>query len=268
MGILVIMDLEKMIRSGWFQVVSVGVTVALLYHAFFGAKYDNSDCFKFTRVGWDKGNFYVKTVDLGVDEVRFVWKDGTGARYGSIGAWRDELEEDGRDLVFAMNGGMYKEGGAPKGLFIEKGEVQSEIDFLEEGYGNFYMQPNGVFFITNDGVAGICKTENFSQQKKVRFATQSGPMLLIDGEINENFRLGSDNKHIRNGVGLLEDGRLVFAMSKVEVSFYDFAYFLKERRCRNALYLDGFVSRMYAPESGVEQLDGDFGVMIGVVKGE
>jgi uncharacterized protein YigE (DUF2233 family) len=59
---------------------------------------------------------------------------------------------------------------------------------------------------------------------------------------------------------------LVFAMSKKEINFYDFAKYFKDLGCKNALYLDGFVSRTYLPEKNWKQEDGDFGVIIGVVK--
>jgi uncharacterized protein YigE (DUF2233 family) len=91
-------------------------------------------------------------------------------------------------------------------------------------------------------------------------------MLLIDGEIHPAFKKGSKNLNIRNGVGILPDNKVVFAMSKEEVNFYDFAEFFKSKGCKNALYLDGFVSRTYLPEEDWEQLDGNFGVIIGVAK--
>lgn len=76
----------------------------------------------------------------------------------------------------------------------------------------------------------------------------------------------SANVNIRNGVGILPDGNVLFAMSKTEVNFYDFARFFKDKGCTNALYLDGFVSRAYAPSENWQQIDGNFGVMIGVSK--
>ncbi len=91
-------------------------------------------------------------------------------------------------------------------------------------------------------------------------------MLLIDGELHSKFRKGSKNLHIRNGVGILPDGKIICAMSKEKINFYDFATFFKQQGCQNALYLDGFVSRMYLPEKEWEQMDGDFGVIIGVSK--
>lgn len=90
--------------------------------------------------------------------------------------------------------------------------------------------------------------------------------MLIDGEVHPAFMQGSKNLNIRNGVGILPDGRVVLAMSKVEVNFYDFALFFKNLNCENALYLDGFVSKTYFPEMNVHQLGGNFGVIIAVMK--
>jgi len=210
--------------------------------------------------------FYSYLVDTKSDDIRFVLKNPEGHHFSNIGTWQEQLEKEGKQLVFAMNGGMYKPDGSPKGLFIEQGKIRTEVDLSGRGYGNFYMQPNGVLYLTSDHEAGICRTSQFKTKQGVYYATQSGPMLLIQGKINDNFFSGSTNKHIRNGVGLLKSGKLLFAMSKSKVNFHDFADFFRQQGCINALYLDGFVSRMYAPSEGVEQLNGDFGVIIGVLK--
>ncbi len=134
------------------------------------------------------------------------------------------------------------------------------------GYGNFYLKPNGVFAITKDGIPIICKTDDFTNADNINYATQSGPMLVIDGQIHPAFRHGSPNLNIRNGVGLLPGNKIVFAMSKKEINFHDFAVYFRNLGCKNALYLDGLVSRTYLPEKNWVQRDGNFGVIIGVWK--
>jgi uncharacterized protein YigE (DUF2233 family) len=91
-------------------------------------------------------------------------------------------------------------------------------------------------------------------------------MLLIDGAIHPAFRKGSQNLNVRNGVGILPDGKALFAMSKTEINLYDFAEWFQRKGCKNALYLDGSVSRTYLPEKNWTQMDGIFGVMIGVTE--
>ena len=91
-------------------------------------------------------------------------------------------------------------------------------------------------------------------------------MLVVDGKKHSKFMEGSKNLNIRNGVGILPNGNVLFAISKEKINFYDFAAFFQNKGCKNALYLDGFVSRAYIPSKNWIQLDGRFGVLIGVIK--
>ena len=91
-------------------------------------------------------------------------------------------------------------------------------------------------------------------------------MLIIDGKMHPAFQKGSSNLHIRNAVGLLPNGNLLFVMSKKKINFYELANFFIKNNCKNALYLDGFVSRTYLPTENWKQLDGNFGVIIGEIK--
>lgn len=161
-----------------------------------------------------------------------------------------------------MNGGMYMEDFKPLGLYIEDGIKLKSLN-KSEGSGNFYLKPNGVFYITNENVPFVCKTSDFVSNN-IKYATQSGPMLVVDGQIHSAFKKGSTNLNIRNGVGILPNNKAVFAISKTEINFYDFAKYFQQLGCKNALYLDGFVSRMYLPEKKWIQTEGNFGVIIGV----
>ena len=170
-----------------------------------------------------------------------------------------------KKLKFAINGGMYLKDYSPQGLYIENGKTFRSLNTKKSDYGNFYLAPNGIFYITKDLAANVCPTEDFTPNENINYATQSGPMLVIDSTIHPKFMLGSKNVHIRNGVGILPNGNSLFAISTKPVNLYDFADFFRKQGCKNALYLDGFVSRLYLPEKGVEQMDGNFGVMIGEV---
>lgn len=198
--------------------------------------------------------------------VEMFWKDGQGNILRSLKNLNAFVHSKNKTLRFAMNGGMYLKDNSPQGLFIYEGTMTTPLD-TSSGFGNFYLKPNGVFYIAMGNEAMICKTENFPEDAHtIKWATQSGPMLLIDGKIHPAFIKGSSNLNIRNGVGILPDGRVIFAMSKHKVNFYDFATFFKNQHCDNALYLDGFVSRTYLPEKNWKQMDGNFGVMIGVTE--
>lgn len=208
--------------------------------------------------------FEVYKVDLRKQHIEFFLKDEKGEPFRSFENLKKNLAEKNENLLFAMNGGMYKPDGTPVGLYVENGKKITSIDTVN-GSGNFYMKPNGIFYLTADNKAGVVATENF-RNTKIRYATQSGPMLVIDGRIHHAFNKDSKNVHIRNGVGV-SGTEVYFVISKEKVTFYEMAsYFRDHLNCRNALYLDGFVSRMYLPEKKWMDEGGEFGVIIGEVK--
>ncbi len=210
-------------------------------------------------------NYISYIVNPKKQNVALYWKNEKEVNFGSLQNLKLWLNKNSKELLFATNGGMYKKDHSPQGLYIENNNIKTVID-TTSGNGNFYMKPNGIFFLTTSNVANVCKTKDFKVNSKVKFATQSGPMLLIDGEIHKSFNINSTNLNIRNGVGILPNNEIIFAMSKKEINFYEFATYFKNRGCCNALYLDGFVSRTYCPKENNSQLDGDFGVIIGITK--
>ncbi len=211
------------------------------------------------------GNFITYEADLKKVTLKLYWKNSQGNLYRNFTSIKADEENKHHQLLFAMNGGMYKTDNSPLGLYIENFKTISVVNKASGG-GNFYLKPNGIFYITKENVAAVVSTENFSNSSNIKYATQSGPMLLINGSIHPDFKKGSTRLNIRNGIGILPNGNPIFVMSKTEVSFYDFADYFKSLGCKNALYLDGFVSRTYLPEQHWLQTDGDFGVMIGVTK--
>lgn len=220
----------------------------------------------FLSAGNDSDDLFITyTADAKKQDIQLFWKDGKGENFRSIQRLKSWFEENKKELVFAMNGGMYKTDNSPLGLYIENKVTLSPLNTANAN-GNFYLKPNGIFYITTDNVPVICTTPNFHDNGKIKYATQSGPMLVIDGKIHDAFKEGSANVNIRNGVGILPGNKVVFAMSKKEINLYDFAVYFKNLGCKNALYLDGFVSRTYLPEKNWIQTDGNFGVMIAITK--
>ena len=219
--------------------------------------------FSFSKLKSDNENFVTYTVDLKKQNLKLYWRDDKKELFRSLGNLKQWLAKNNEKLLFAMNAGMYQTDNSPLGLYIQDKKVISEIN-KRSGNGNFYLKPNGILFTTVDNVAGISRTEDFANNNKIKYATQSGPMLISNKELNPAFAPSSKNLNIRNGVGILPNGNLVFAMSKQEINFYDFAKHFKDVGCINALYLDGFVSRTYLPERNWKQEDGNFGVIVGV----
>ena len=209
---------------------------------------------------------YIYHIADPTDGLKMYWKKGNGDLYQSIDRLQIDLAKQGKTLKFAMNGGMYKKGYSPLGLYIEKGTIKAKVNRVQSAFGNFYLQPNGVFYIDTLGEAKVVETTALNDFTAIKYATQSGPMLLIDGKVHPKLTKGSSNLNVRNGVGVMDDGKVIFAISRGRTNFYDFAMFFKERGCKNALYLDGFVSRMFLPSKGRTQKGGNFGVIIAEVE--
>ncbi|MEM7655803.1 MAG: phosphodiester glycosidase family protein [Bacteroidota bacterium] len=140
---------------------------------------------------------------------------------------------------------------------MAEGEEQHRIDVRTEGYGNFFLQPNGVFAVDTTGQAVVMTTQDFAANNHQVWesATQSGPMMVIDGQINSLFNDGSPNLHIRNAVGITPEGRVIFAKSQQTVTFFELSSLMIQQGCSQALYLDGFVSQTYLPELGIGSLE-------------
>lgn len=203
-------------------------------------------------------------------EIRMYWKDDIGNIIGSLGNLQQYAAQQGYELLYACNGGMYMQNQAPLGYYIENGKTLQKIN-TKTGSGNFYLKPKGVFYVDEKNVPGIQSIETAAdrallQNKKIAYLTQSGPMLVHNNSINALFTAGSNNINVRNGVGILPNGHAYFAMSTYPVSFYDFAKHFKDKGCSEALYFDGFVSRSFCPQLNYIQPDGNFGVMVAVVK--
>lgn len=203
--------------------------------------------------------------DLKTQQIGFFLKDEDGLLISGFKNLDQHLKSKGHELLFAMNGGMFQKNYSPVGWYVENGKQIVRMNH-NKGEGNFYLSPNGVFYLTTDKQARVVATDKYEPTENVEFATQSGPMLVIDGVIHSAFNKESVNLNIRNGVGILPDGKVLMAISKVPVNFYDFAKYFLEAGCKNALYLDGFVSRIYSPALEALPSDEKFGVLIGVYK--
>jgi prepilin-type processing-associated H-X9-DG protein len=190
-------------------------------------------------------DYSVCTIDLRRHEVALFWKGPDGEPFGGFGPLLKTPR--GQKLVFAMNAGMYKEDGSPVGLYVENGQELKRAN-TASGPGNFHLKPNGVFFVAGQS-AGVLETGRYLRQRpRADYATQSGPMLVIDGQIHPKISENGPSKKIRNGVGVRDRNTVVFAISERPVTFGEFArLFRDELGCANALFLDGSVSSLYAP---------------------
>jgi len=221
------------------------------------------NCRKITH---QSASYVVCTFDLRKHDLRLFLNDANGAPYGSFRALKADLARQNLALPFAMNGGMYHRDRSPVGYYVEGRRKLTEA-ITGPGPGNFHMRPNGIFFIEGK-TAGVMETRAFlKRNRRPDYATQSGPMLVIDGKLHPRFIAGSDFKKRRNGVGIINRHEIVFAISDSAVSFHDFATLFRDRlACRNALFLDGTISSLFAPEIGRADFLFPVGPIIGVVE--
>lgn len=211
-------------------------------------------------------SYTVYTFNPEKEELKIYWKDDEGNIMKSLSNLNDYLAKKNTNLLFAMNGGMYMEDFSPLGLYIENGKQIRKINRIQNAYGNFYMQPNGVFLIRKNGRTEILTTPNYKSSEGVLYATQSGPMLLVNNNINSKFTKGSKNLQIRNGVGVTKDHKTIFIISELPVSLYDFAAKFKALGCEQALFLDGAISATYIKGKRTKDMHINNGVLIGITQ--
>ena len=208
--------------------------------------------------------FIVCTVDPARETLDLFLKDDKGAMLHKFSAVAAMLESRGRRLVFGMNGGMFHPGFAPVGLFVADGREIAPLN-TAAGEGNFFLKPNGIFAETDAGAVVIEASRWPALAGKVRIATQSGPMLVIDGKLHPAFRAESESRLFRNGVGVAPDKKVLFVISMEAVNFYEFATLFRDAlRCRNALFLDGTISSLHAPELKRSDAPFPLGPILGV----
>ncbi|MEM6324509.1 MAG: phosphodiester glycosidase family protein [Pseudomonadota bacterium] len=215
---------------------------------------------------YDGAPFSWCAIDLSQEELR-LWLYSTDAEPFSRFSEIDEaLRADGKALGLAINAGMFHQDRSAVGLYIEEGLEKHRL-VTAAGPGNFGLLPNGVFCIAKSG-AQVIESRQFAQSAPAcTYATQSGPMLVIDGALHPRFLPDSDSLRIRNGVGVRTDGQsVIIAISDRPVNFHHFGRFFRDvLDTPNALYLDGSVSQLFAPALGRFDSGPRLGPILGTV---
>lgn len=178
-------------------------------------------------------------------QLQLFWKNNDGQPYRDFSELASALEHTDKHLVFAFNAGMYDTDFTPIGLHVENGTelrpVKSPRIVARSGsVPNFYKEPNGIFYV-DESRAGILPTNKYIKHPpKAKYATQSEPILVINGSINPIFIVNSTDRTYRSGVGVCEGDRVRFAISNDPVNFHQFARLFRDHLlCPNALFLDG-----------------------------
>jgi uncharacterized protein YigE (DUF2233 family) len=216
---------------------------------------------------FEGSRFTVCTFDAGSDEVQLRWRGKDGLPLRSLARLEQDLGPDAARVRFAMNAGMYDESGNPIGLYVADGIRHRKLN-RRSGPGNFHLLPNGVFAVAADGSLAVETAADFAKRKaKPRWATQSGPMLVIDGRLHPRFDEDGPSRLIRNGVGVRDPQTVFFVVSESAISFGRLARFFRDvLGCRNALFLDGSVSSLWDPAAGRQDARAPLGPMLVVLQ--
>lgn len=164
---------------------------------------------------------------------------------------QDFLAMVNKDSTFLINASVAGLNGKPIGYYVKAAEQFQDIN-SDTGRGNFYLKPNGALLLTTSD-AIICETSQIRSQSNVVLGLQSGPMLVINGDIHPGFNPKSANVNLRCGVGIFSEDNekyLVFCISSRVVNFYSFAMLFQSLNCANALSLDNAGVAMYFPHEG------------------
>jgi uncharacterized protein YigE (DUF2233 family) len=167
----------------------------------------------------------------------------------SVGAYHESLQGYAHEYALkhhayiAINGGFFDKNGHPLGLRMSEGKPLSpkkEISW----WGIFYIQ---------DRHPHLASMGGFSPRIRPDFAIQSGPRLLIDGDI-PSLKGGIAE---RSALAMDTKGHLfIIATEHMPISLSDFAHRIREAlHCSNALNLDGGSSTQIYADIGDFHLD-------------
>lgn len=254
-----------LVRANRRVLIAAGAVIALIAAlvAFRGGVPAEPACERRTFEG---SPFMVCMFDSRRDEVRLAWQRQGGNALRGFEALEQDLGADARRVRFAMNAGMFNDEGSPIGLLVADAVALRPLN-TSDGPGNFHLKPNGVFSVDADGEVHVETTQYFAARlAEPRWATQSGPMLVIDGALHPAIMGDGPSRTIRNGVGIRDAHTALFVISEAPVSFGRFARFFRDvLHCEDALFLDGAVSSLWIPKAGRRDSGYDLGPMVVVL---
>lgn len=232
---------------GWKRVVvGLGLSLSLALLAAPVARAADPPCH---GASFEGAAFTVCAYRAAEQQIRLE-SEANGAPIGSFAALRRALGPAAKRVDFAMNAGMYDVDQRPIGLFVRDGALEHPLNRTSD-LGNFYLKPNGVFWVGDDGAPHVEATDTYAEAPRdPEWATQSGPLLVWRGAFNPHISANGTSLQVRNAVGV--SGRTAFfVISDAPVSFGRLARFLRDGLgCPDALYLDGAVSALWAPTLG------------------
>ena len=139
-------------------------------------------------------------------------------------------------LNFVCTGPLSDTTGNPVGGYVDnKSQIQPWIS-PKLGGGNFAIR-NAIFGLTTENQMVLIPYDQWNNSIRLKWGFQNGPMLVKDGI---NVCGSSTSEYYRAGIGFRDDGSLVVIISKVKITFKEFAKLFVYNKCSNAIYLDGY----------------------------
>lgn len=199
-----------------------------------------------TTAAFEAASFTTCVFDSEVHAIELASIASDGSPYRSFSAASRDFP--GASVSFAMNAGMFDAAGAPIGLYVERGKVLHPLN-TGHGTGNFYLHPNGVFWVDAAGQPHITETGVYMRSApSPAWASQSGPMLVVGGKKHASIADDGTSRFVRNAVGVDCNAPAVFVISEQPISFGKIARFFRDvLKCKDALYFDGAVSSLWVP---------------------
>ena len=202
-------------------------------------------------------------------QIELFWLDAARQPFRQFSVLQAALEKQSKHVRFMMNAGIFEEGGIPAGLVIIDGKCLRPLN-TADGNGNFFLKPNGVFYVEADAAHVVSTPEYAARKPSPRIATQSGPLLLQNGRIHPALRPSSLHRLHRNGVGIRKDGFVLFAITEFGQprfpNLYEFADFFRSQGCDDALFLDGDLSQMVVDPKTPLSPGNQFGAIFAVTE--
>ena len=159
------------------------------------------------------------------------------------------------EVVCISEVGFYDNGGNHVGLLQIEGKEFFGVDLGTKGNGNFYLAPNGVFSF-DSSTKRITESNAYSTNRyKSKNSIQSGPLLIVNGELHPKLNLFSLNKHGRSAIcSIPQNGQIytLFITALDPVNMYTFSMVLKQRfNCDYALLVGSGNTCTSFPSSSV-----------------
>ena len=128
----------------------------------------------------DESKILSYVVNTNQQEIKLYYKNKNGQPYRSIQNLKNDVDSQNKQLIFAMNGGMYQRDNSPLGLYIENKKLIAPLN-TKSGSGNFYLKPNGIFYIDIKNKPHVCTTKNFKNKNvaKIKYCKKDDGVWKI-----------------------------------------------------------------------------------------